>query len=37
VRLAQEAARAVIDVDEFTRAEIEGFEEAAFRPAASGG
>ena len=25
VRLAQEAARAVIEVDEFTRAEIEGF------------
>lgn len=29
VRLAQEAARAVIEVDEFTRAEIEGFEEPA--------
>ena len=37
VRMAQEAARAVIEVDEFTRAEIEGFEHAAFRPAASGG
>jgi len=35
VRLAQEAARAVIEVDEFTRAEIEGYEEAAFRPAAT--
>jgi acyl-CoA dehydrogenase len=33
VRLAQQAARAVIDVDEFTRAEIEGFEDPAFRPA----
>jgi len=33
VRLAQEAARAVIEVDEFTRAEIEGFQESAFRPA----
>jgi acyl-CoA dehydrogenase len=37
VRLAQEAARAVIEVDEFTRAEIEGFQEAAFRPAANSG
>jgi acyl-CoA dehydrogenase len=37
VRLAQEAARAVIEVDEFTRAEIEGYEEAAFRPAANSG
>jgi acyl-CoA dehydrogenase len=37
VRLAQEAARAVIEVDEFSRAEIEGFQEAAFRPAASNG
>jgi acyl-CoA dehydrogenase len=36
VRLAQEAARAVIEVDEFTRAEIEGHEEAAFRPVSSG-
>jgi acyl-CoA dehydrogenase len=36
VRLAQEAARAVIEVDEFTRAEIEGYEEAAFRPVSSG-
>jgi acyl-CoA dehydrogenase len=35
VRLAQEAARAVIEVDEFTRAEIEGYEEAAFRPVAN--
>ncbi len=35
VRLAQEAARAVIGVDEFTRAEIEGFDEPAFRPAAN--
>jgi acyl-CoA dehydrogenase len=34
VRLAQEAARAVIEVDEFTRAEIEGFDEPAFRPVA---
>jgi acyl-CoA dehydrogenase len=33
VRLAQEAARAVIEVDEFSRAEIEGYEAAAFRPA----
>jgi acyl-CoA dehydrogenase len=33
VRLAQEAARAVIEVDEFTRGEIEGFEDPAFRPA----
>jgi len=32
VRLAQQAARAVIDVDDFSRAEIEGFEEPAFRP-----
>jgi acyl-CoA dehydrogenase len=36
VRLAEEAARAVIEVDEFTRAEIEGFDEPAFRPAVSG-
>ncbi|MDH3788753.1 MAG: acyl-CoA dehydrogenase [Xanthomonadales bacterium] len=34
VRLAQQAARAVIEVDEFTRAEIEGFDDPAFRPAA---
>jgi acyl-CoA dehydrogenase len=34
VRLAQQATRAVIDVDAFTRAEIEGFEEPAFRPSA---
>jgi acyl-CoA dehydrogenase len=33
VRLAQEAARSVIEVDEFSRAEIEGYEAAAFRPA----
>jgi len=33
VRLAQEAARAVIEVDHFTREEIEGFEDPAFRPA----
>jgi acyl-CoA dehydrogenase len=37
VRLAQEAARAVIEVDEFTRAEIEGFQESAFRPAVNSG
>jgi acyl-CoA dehydrogenase len=37
VRLAQEAIRAVVDVDEFSRAEIEGYEEVAFRPAAGGG
>jgi acyl-CoA dehydrogenase len=36
VRLAEEAARAVIEVDEFTRAEIEGFDAAALRPAAHG-
>jgi acyl-CoA dehydrogenase len=35
VRLAQEAARAVIDVDEFTRAEIEGQEIAPLRDAAN--
>ena len=34
VRLAQQAARAVIEVDEFSRAEIEGYEEPAFRPSA---
>jgi acyl-CoA dehydrogenase len=32
VRLAQKAIRSVIKVDEFTRAEIEGFEDPAFRP-----
>jgi acyl-CoA dehydrogenase len=37
VRLAQEAARTVIEVDSFTRSEIEGYEDVAFRPAASGG
>jgi acyl-CoA dehydrogenase len=36
VRLAEEAARAVIEVDEFTRAAIEGFDEPAFRPAVRG-
>jgi acyl-CoA dehydrogenase len=36
VRLAQEAARAVIEVDEFSREEIEGFAEPAFRPAIHG-
>jgi acyl-CoA dehydrogenase len=34
VRLAQEASRAVIEVDDFPRSAIEGFEESAFRPAA---
>ncbi|MDX1555337.1 MAG: acyl-CoA dehydrogenase domain-containing protein, partial [Xanthomonadales bacterium] len=33
VRLAQEAARAVIEVDDFPRSKIEGFEDPAFRPA----
>jgi acyl-CoA dehydrogenase len=33
VRLAQEAARKVIDVDDFPRSKIEGFEDPAFRPA----
>ena len=37
VRLAQEACRAVIEVDEFTRAEIEGYDEPAFRPASRQG
>jgi len=37
VRLAQVAARAVIEVDEFSRAQVEGFEEPAFRPAANSG
>ncbi len=32
VRLAQEASRAVIDVDDFPRSEIEGHDESAFRP-----
>jgi acyl-CoA dehydrogenase len=32
VRLAQEASRAVIMVDDFPRSAIEGFEEEAFRP-----
>jgi acyl-CoA dehydrogenase len=36
VRLAQEAARAVIEVDDFTRAEIEGYANVAFRPATEG-
>jgi acyl-CoA dehydrogenase len=37
VRLAQEAARQVIEVDDFSRAEVEGEDEAAdaFRPAAT--
>jgi acyl-CoA dehydrogenase len=35
VRKAQEAARKVIDVDDFRRAEIEDFQEPAFRPAVS--
>ena len=34
VRLAQKAARSVIEVDEFTREEIEGYANPAFRPAA---
>ena len=34
VRLAQEATRAVVDVDEFTRAEIEGADHAPLREAA---
>jgi acyl-CoA dehydrogenase len=33
VRLAQEASRAVIEVDDFPRSVIEGYEESAFRPA----
>ena len=32
IRLAQEASRRVIDVDEFPRSKIEGFEDPAFRP-----
>ncbi len=35
VRKAQEAARKVIEVDDFSRAEIEGYEDPAFRPAVS--
>ncbi|MGD8356807.1 MAG: acyl-CoA dehydrogenase [Lysobacterales bacterium] len=35
VRLSQQASQAVIEVDEFTRAEIEGFEEPGFRPVVS--
>jgi acyl-CoA dehydrogenase len=35
VRLAQEASRAVIEVDDFPRSVIEGFEEPAFRSAAN--
>ena len=34
VRLAQEASRAVIEVDDFPRSAIEDFEEPAFRPTA---
>jgi len=37
VRLAQVAARAVVEVDEFTRAEVEGFEDPAIPPAANTG
>ena len=33
VRLAKEATRAAIEVDDFPRSAIEGFEEPAFRPA----
>jgi len=33
VRLAQEASRKVIEVDDFPRSKIEGFEDPAFRPA----
>ncbi len=36
VRLAQEASRAVIEVDDFARSVIEGDEESAFRPAVNG-
>jgi acyl-CoA dehydrogenase len=35
VRLAQEAVRAVIEVDEFTREEIEGLDNPIFNPAVS--
>ena len=34
VRLAQEAVRAVIEVDEFTREEIEGFASPSLNPLA---
>ncbi len=37
VRLAREASRAVIEVDDFPREKIEGYEEPAFRPAVSSG
>ncbi|MEJ8568378.1 acyl-CoA dehydrogenase [Elongatibacter sediminis] len=37
VRLAQQAAREVIQVDDFPRSRIEGFEEPAFRPAVGTG
>jgi len=37
VRLAQEASRAVIEVDDFPRSAIEDFEATAFRPAAKSG
>ena len=37
VRLAQEASRAVIEVDDFPRSVIEGNEEFAFRPAVNEG
>jgi hypothetical protein len=37
VRLAQKATRAVIEVDEFTREEIEGYTNPAFNPAVSNG
>jgi acyl-CoA dehydrogenase len=33
VRLAQEASRAVIEVDDFPRSVIEGYQESSFRPA----
>jgi acyl-CoA dehydrogenase len=32
VRLAQEATRSVVEVDDFSRSKIEGFEDPAFRP-----
>jgi acyl-CoA dehydrogenase len=37
VRMAQEATRAVIEVDDFPRGRIEGFAEPAFRPAVNSG
>ena len=37
VRLAQEAAREVIEVDEFSRAEVEGYAAAPGDRAAAGG